>query len=280
MNQQEKNSTVAIRFFSVLVFVLLAKIAVGQCVSTIDSFQPGEKLVYDAYYNWGFIWIKVGEAVFEVRDSTINNTQHYHFKGYGGSSPGYDWIFKVREDFNVLWDKETQKATQFSRKSTEGKFEVENYYSYDFDSQKLYTDVESTKRPHKLDTLAINNCSVDMLSAIYWARSLDYNKYRPDQKIPFHAVIDNEAFDLYFRYLGKEEIKLKAGARYNSIVFQPYLVEGTVFDGGEDMKVYVTDDKNKIPLIVEAKIMVGSVKAILREKHGIRHPVEAVIDDD
>lgn len=278
MNLWEKSSTVGSKFLSVLGFVLLSTLAAGQCVSSVQSFQSGEKLVYDTYYNWGFIWIKVGEAVFEVRDSTISDVSYYHFKGYGGSSPSYDWIFKVREDFNVLWDKNDLKATKFTRESTEGKFELYNEYIYDFDSLKLYTDVESTDRPHTLDTLEIKKCSMDVLSAIYWARSLSYDNYEPDQKELFSAVIDNELFDLYFRYIGREELKVKSGERYNCIVFKPFLVKGTIFGGGEDMKVWVTDDRNKIPLMVEARIMVGSVKAILREQHGIRHPVEAIVD--
>ena len=69
----------------------------SQCISSVDSFKPGEKLIYDAYYNWGFIWIKVGEAIFEVRDSLREDRELMHFKGYGGSYPNYDWIYKVRE---------------------------------------------------------------------------------------------------------------------------------------------------------------------------------------
>jgi len=42
-------------------------------------------------------------------------------------------------------------------------------------------------------------------------------------------------------------------------------VEGTIFRGGEDMLVWVSTDNRKIPIVVEAKILVGSVKAYLAD---------------
>lgn len=45
----------------------------------------------------------------------------------------------------------------------------------------------------------------------------------------------------------------------------PLLVAGDVFKGGENMKVWVSDDEYRIPVMVEAKIIVGSVKGILDE---------------
>ena len=40
-------------------------------------------------------------------------------------------------------------------------------------------------------------------------------------------------------------------------------MEGDVFKGGENMKVWVSDDERRVPVMVEAKILVGSVKGIL-----------------
>ena len=255
----------------------MGPVCFSQCISGIDGFQSGEKLSYDAYYNWGFIWIKVGEAIFEVRDSVRNDHQLLHFRGYGGSYPNYDWIFKVREDFNVTWDPATLKALDFKRTSTEGKFQLQNKYWYDFELLKLYTDVVSTERSPTLDTLDINECSMDVLTAIYFARTLDYSKYIPDEKIPVSVIIDNEVFDLYFRYVGREVLELKSGRSFNTIVFKPYLVKGTIFDGGEDMTVWVTDDQNKIPVMVQANILVGSVKAVIRDVRGNKHTIEAEV---
>jgi hypothetical protein len=56
------------------------------------------------------------------------------------------------------------------------------------------------------------------------------------------------------------------------------LIEGTIFKGGEDMYVWVTDDKNRIPVLVEAKILIGSVKAYLESAKGLRNSSDARIE--
>ena len=90
-------------------------------------------------------------------------------------------------------------------------------------------------------------------------------------------AIDNEIFDLFIRYKGKEQLKTRNGEVFNTIRFSVLLVKGTIFKGGEDMEVWVTDDDNRIPVLVEAKILVGSVKAVLTGVEGVNSPLTAKI---
>ena len=55
------------------------------------------------------------------------------------------------------------------------------------------------------------------------------------------------------------------------------LVEGTIFKAGDDMTVWVTDDKNKLPLYVETPILVGTIKAKLKSYEGLKNPMSAKI---
>jgi hypothetical protein len=57
----------------------------------------------------------------------------------------------------------------------------------------------------------------------------------------------------------------------------PDLVAGTIFDKNSDMTVWVTDDKNRVPVLVEAKILVGYVKALLLTTEGLRYPLSSEI---
>ena len=43
------------------------------------------------------------------------------------------------------------------------------------------------------------------------------------------------------------------------------------------MTVWVTDDNSRIPIIVEAKILIGSVKAIFTGAEGLKYPITAEI---
>jgi hypothetical protein len=119
-------------------------------------------------------------------------------------------------------------------------------------------------------------CVQDVVSAMYYARNIDFSKLRPEDKIPFSMFLDNEVFNLYIRYLGKEEIKTRYG-KFRAIKIKPLLIKGTIFEGGEDMTVWVSDDLNHIPVRVESPIVVGKVKIDMMSYSNLRHPLSSLL---
>jgi len=236
------------------------------------AFQPGERVEYKAYYNWGFIWIHAGDVTFEVEKATHNNQPSYKLEAYGKSLKSYDWIYKVRDRFTTHVKPGTLEPLHFVRDTYEGGYAVQNEYTFNHSSGQIYSETENSKEPFQKDTLAFDGRILDVLTAIYHARNLDFSQYTIDQKIPLSLIIDNEIYDLYLRYQGEEEIRIPGGKRYNCIKFSAMLVEGTIFSGGEHLTVWVTRDKNRIPVMVKAKILVGSVKAVLQSTHRLKYP--------
>ena len=90
----------------------------------------------------------------------------------------------------------------------------------------------------------VPTCVQDVVSAVFYARNIDFGKLLPNDKIAFDMFLDNEVFNMYIRYLGKETIKTKYG-KFRAIKFKPLLIKGTIFKGGEEMVVWVTDDENR-----------------------------------
>jgi len=88
--------------------------------------------------------------------------------------------------------------------------------------------------------------------------------------------LDNETYNLYIRYMGKETIKTKYG-KFRAIKFKPLLVKGTIFEGGEKMLVWVSDDANHLPLRVESPISVGSIKVDMMNYKNLRYPLSSLI---
>jgi hypothetical protein len=115
-----------------------------------------------------------------------------------------------------------------------------------------------------------------VLSSIYYARNIDFNKYKEGDKIPFSMFMDNEVHNLYLRYMGKETVKTKYG-KFNTIKFKPLLIKGTVFEGGEKMTVWVSDDANHVPVRIESPIVVGTVKIDMMGFSNLRHPLTGLI---
>ncbi len=77
---------------------------------------------------------------------------------------------------------------------------------------------------------------------------------------------------LYIRYLGKEIITGLKDQKYNCIKLSSAMIEGTIFKSGEDLIIWITDDKNHLPILLQAKILVGSVKALLLNAENLRNP--------
>lgn len=261
-----------LRLFTILLFILVAKPLFsqkGDCSITDIKFKSGEKITYRAVYNWGFIWLNAGDVVFSISDTNYNGKSAFHFKSAGWSLKQYDWFYKVRDRFESVVDKDSLLPYWFERDTYEGGYKAYNRYDFNYEDKKIQIVSQTSKRPFKKEIFPIKTCTFDVLSAIYYCRSVNFNILEKNQKIPLTMVVDNEIFSLYLRYLGKEILTTHDGKVYNTIKFSAMLVEGTIFKGGEDLFVWITDDKHHVPVLIEAKILVGSVKAVLTSADGL-----------
>lgn len=279
-NTRNNLSLLIIRLGFVLLLLISYYNAVSQekCKLIDIPFQKGEVVTYRAVYNWGFIWVNAGDVFFKVLDTTYNGNPSIFFKSYGWSLKQYDWFFKVRDRFESIVNPSNLQPYWFERDTYEGGFET--YNRYVFNHEKMEVDIisQTSKRPFKKEVIPLKSCTFDVLSAIYYCRTLSFEGLRVGDKIPLTMAIDNEIFDLYVRYLGKDKLVTRDGLMYNTIKFSAMLVEGTIFKGGEDLIVWVTDDSNRVPLLVEAKILVGSVKAMVTGMEGLKYPLTSLID--
>lgn len=228
-------------------------------------FRVGEVVKYKAYYNWQFVWLNAGTAEFYVADTVFNGIPAYHFKSLGSSLSSYDWFFKVRERFESIARMSDLAPFWFIRDSYEGGYRVFNRYRFSYADSTLVIDSYTSDRPYRQNKLNLNKRIYDVLTAIYWCRSFDFSKLKKGDRVPLNMAIDAGVYDLFIRYQGTEKIEHRNGQILDTYKFSVMLVEGTIFKGGEDMLVWVSHDDKKVPVLVEAKILIGSVKAYLHE---------------
>lgn len=260
------------RLFFIYLLLILPYIIHAQCFDKNFCFREGEDVKYEVYYNWGFIWLNAGYVEFKVEPASYNGRSVYWLDAYGASHKSYDWIYKVRDRYQCYLDKDSLRPVWFHRQNYEGGYEVDNVYTFDYARKKVYTATQNSDKPFKRDTLNLPDCVFDVQSLVYYSRNLDFSNLHVGDSIPVKAILDNEFYNLYIRYLGKENITTKDDKVYRCIKFSALLVAGTIFKGGENMFVWVTDDKNRVPVLVEAKILIGSVKAYLYSADGLRNP--------
>lgn len=268
-----KNNITFLIFFLVTLNIVKSQNIVDQ----YPFFKSGEKISYSAVYNWGFIWINAGIVEFKVKERQHISNDVYHFVSYGSSNPSYDWLFKVRDYFQSYAQKDDLTPLLFDRNTYEGGYSVHNQFTFDYQNDLIYSETKNSNTPFSQDTLELQQNIYDVLSGIYYIRNLDFEKYEIRDTIPIRMIIDNEIFDLYIRYLGKEILKTHDKRKFNTIKFSALLIEGTIFNKGEDLFVWVSDDLNRIPILVEAKILIGSVKATLTSTENLKFPLSSEI---
>lgn len=243
-------------------FFFVTSIANAQqsnCNLPNKASKSGETLTYKIYYSLSGVKAATGEVIFTNQLKTYNNLPVYHFKGVGKTYKAFDWFFKVRDTYETYVDTSSMLPLKFVRKIEEGSDRKFEQYLFNHKTKKVV--VNSKQYP-------IEACTHDVLSIIYNTRNINFSKYKIGDKIPISIFLENQTYDLYIRYLGKENIKTKYG-EYQTIKFKPLLIEGTIFKGGEGMTVWVTDDKHKIPVYIETPILVGNVQVYLSDKAGL-----------
>jgi hypothetical protein len=227
-----------------------------------NAFKAGERLTYRMHYGI----IDAGEAVLEVKttDKKVKGRNLLHVVGTGRTLGAFNWVFKVRDRYESYIDAEGVFPWMFIRRVNEGGFKINQDYIFKQDNQKVKTQ---DKKEYDVP-LGIQ----DMLSSFYYARTLDYKNAKINQEFSMDMFIDNEVFPFKIKYLGTETIKTRKG-KFDCVKLRPLMMKGRVWEDEESMTIWVTNDNNKVPILLETKISVGAVKATLTNWEGLMSPI-------
>ena len=233
-----------------------------------NAFKAGESLTYKVYYTLAGVYAAAGECTFNTSLERFEGKNVYHVIADGKTYPFYDKFFRVRDRYESYIDTGSLQPYKFIRNVDEGGY-------------KTYENVTFIKAAHTAITNAgvfpVPDCIQDVLSAAFYARNIDFAHHKPGDRIPFYMFLDRQVYPLYVRYLGKETIRTHY-AKFRTIKFKPLLVKGTMFEGGEKMTVWVTDDPNHIAVRIESPITVGKVSIEMSDHKNPRWPLSSLVD--
>ena len=245
---------------------LIIHIGIAQTKPHVKSraYQPSEVLEYRVHY--GFM--DAGEARLEVAPElkVFDGRQCMHVIGTGRSTGAFDFFFSVRDRYESYIDTATLMPWMFIRNIEEGSYSKKQNVKFNHSKKTATSEKKTINTPGHVQ---------DLISAFYYARTLDFNNAQPGDTFTINTYLDDEVFPLVIKYVGKETIKNKAG-KFRCIKFHPMLLEGRVFKEKEGMTVWVTDDKNRIPVRAEAEILIGSIKMDLKNYSGLVSPLALV----
>ena len=241
------------------------------CSIRNTAFVSGEEIKYTVSYNWFIFWTEVGEVTFKVNETKIFNKLCLHLLAIGETYESWDWVFKVRDRYESWVHPSTLKPYFFNRDVNEGGYTFNVKYSFNRKRDYALSTYTRNNKPEKKDTISITDCTYDVISILYYARNIDYSKYKLNDTVPVTILLDNELENVYFRYQGIENLKIRQFGKFECIKLSVFLVAGSVFKGGEYMNVWITNDKNRIPLYIESPIIIGSVKAKILSIEGNKY---------
>lgn len=243
------------------------------CITTNNTFQHGEELTYKIYYNLNFIWVPAGEVTFKVFDEG----NQYHYQAIGQTYDSYEWFFKADDRYDSWVDKNTLLPNYSERNVREGKYTI--FEKIAFNQSGRRTTVWRARKKGDTETKtdhSVTDCVNDVLSSLYNLRNVDFASQNAGAAVPFKVFMDKEEYPLKMKYLGKDDNKKVYGmGRYNTLKFKPDVIAGNVFKEDEGMTVWVSDDQNRIPLLIESPVSVGSVKMVIKQYKGLKYDFTA-----
>ena len=223
-------------------------------------YKVGE---YSAF-NISFKGIKVGSAEMKIeKQIKINGVSTFHIIGKGRTASFFDWFFKVRDVYETYLDTSKIRPVKFVRDIHEGGYEKKQQYIFKHSAGKVFW---------KDTSHVIFPTTQDMLSALFYARTFNKNDLLQKKSFFVPIFMDEENYSLEILYLKDEKVKTSFG-EVNCMVFKPKMQEGRVFEDGEEMKIWISDDRNHLLVKVETQIWAGIIKAILVKHQGVKYPL-------
>jgi hypothetical protein len=222
-------------------------------VSHDIPFKEGEKLTFSI----GYGFINAGTAVMQVESREyINKREVFHITSRTRSNRFFDHFFKVRDTVETFVDAVGLFSWKFSKKIKEGKYRSNYWINFDHEKNLAYTSSDTLKVPH---------FTQDVLSSFYFVRSLNLKVGKTEKII----TLDNdELYPLNVKVLRKEKVKTVMG-ELECFVVEPLLKSGGLFKHKGTLKIWLTADSKKIPVMMKSKALIGSITARLKKVEGV-----------
>ena len=138
--------------------VLLSLSAFAQCPVRNTAFQSGEHLSYDLYFNWKFIWFKVGSADIDIKQTKYKGQDAYRAYLITRGSKTADRYFVLRDTLTTYTTLDIVPL-YFVKNAIEGKRYTREkvIYSYGETGTSLDLTYQKNSEPVRHQTVTVDD---------------------------------------------------------------------------------------------------------------------------
>jgi hypothetical protein len=242
-----------------------------------EAFTRGEKLTYSVYYDAALTGeIKAGSATLEIMDENkiINDRSTFHIVAYGKTKGAFSLFFRVVDRYETYLDEEAIAPWLFIRRVDEGGYIINQDITFNQSKKAAYF---KDNKKGRTSTVVTPEYVQDIISAFYYARTYEFSSASANTDFPVKFMLDDTVYSTKFIYLGKETVNTAIG-KIRCLKFKPQVLTGSTFKDPYPMVIYVSDDKNRVPVLAESEVIVGKVKMELVNYSGLKNSFTAMVD--
>ncbi|OJW16489.1 DUF3108 domain-containing protein [Mucilaginibacter sp. 44-25] len=255
------------KYLTALILIMGSLAAFGQEQATKTkevAFKAGEQITYKLRY--GFL--SAAETVIRVEDTPLKFEGHQalHINAQAKTVGTFNFLFKVRNEYHSYIDPVTLLPYYYSENRKESRYTHSDRVT--FDHEKNVITADKGQFPFKGNVF-------DFLSCYYFARNIDISGLNINDKLELRYFLEDGIHALTITYLGKEQVKCGLGT-FNCLKFSPTIIPGRIFKKNSKLYLWITDDKNRIPVKANVEIIVGSLTMDLTQASGLKYPLNPV----
>ncbi len=247
--------------------------ASAQCGIENTAFKSGEYLSYDLFFNWKFVWVKVGSASMSTVQSRYNGKPAWRSSLTTRSNSKLDKIFTLRDTL-LSYCSDELAPLYFRKGAREGDryYVDEIWYSYPNSNCHMKQHRIENSGEHVWKQSEYQDCIYDMMSIFLRARNFDASKFKVGQNIPMPISDAKRLSKSWLKYQGKETFEMEdTKQKFRCLVFS--FIEREDGKNHELIRFFITDDANHIPVRLDMFLSFGSAKAFLKGYKGVRNPM-------
>jgi len=160
-------------------------------------------------------------------------------------------------------------ASQFIRRTRENDYKKDDLVIFRQNDRLAVSLTKIVKVPANMQ---------DIISAFYFARTIDISNIEPGGAIHVPFFLDDSVYNSRVIFKGRETVKTKLG-KFRCIAFRPMVATGYAFDDPYPITIWITDDANRLPILIESEQAVGRARVELISYSGLANPITAKLPD-